>query len=1391
MPGYARASKPLTRPKISAAPMAVREMISGAGMPGYQWDGPKAMKGTGARITAEERDLIIRTIIGEAEGEDDVGQQAVANVILNRFKSGKYGRDIKSIVLAPLQFSTWNDDALYGRRKRVESVGSDDPLYLKAGANLDKALAGDDPTLGATHFLNVEETKRIRKNHDLPDWAASAETAPLAVIGNHTFLAPDGLRPGQHGVVASSDAMTRARFGLDDPSQLGEGYQVAAAFNPAVMNDAGQSYLLHRTQSTADDLIAKARERQALRSKAQAAQDVIDKGEAAGQPPGADYYGYHGTGPLLSEEAGAPMVTEGEATPSWSDVMARITEMPMQAVGGVFDAARNVALAGDSLADWIETNVPLAMPLEEAAGSATEGGPLEALAAGIDWLNPAGDPRTETGKAVRGFTNFVSAFARAMGPGTRIAEKIGLEGKAGKAAASVGAGAVTGAVAMDPFADSIANLVQEFPGLQNPITEYLAVAPDDTEGEARLKKALEEAGFGALTEGLLIGLRAARDWYKASKPAKPTAAVAQAATYGALPEDAFKVLGDPEGAPLVVRAPTEAEVAARVLTKAERSTEFGVPDDVAANALLRGEEPAQEIFVNFARIDSPDDVKSVIGRMANTFSTQIDEARRGKYVSFDEMKKLADEQGMDVQTLLARRQGQPFSYEEALAARGLLAQSAEKLLETAKLAAAPNAGPVDQFNFRKMMALHYAIQAEVIGARTETARALASWRIPVGGDVEKARSIQQTMDALGGGGTSAELAKRLTMLAETGATPAVINTFARKGWAATTVDAIREFWINALLSSPTTHIVNTTSNTLVAFQQIMERKAAEGVGALRGSGDGVVPGEAAAMTFGMVGALKDAFRASWKALRTGQNIDVMGKIDTGPTPAITAEAFRIPRDNWLGNGMGYAVDYIGETVRMPGRALGAEDAFFKTIGYRMNLRAEALRMAYGEGKRGEDLAVRVGEILNDPPEHLKISAADAALYQTFTNETGKFGKGLLALRSGTPAVSFVLPFIKTPLNIARYAFERSPIAPAVRQWRADFMAGGARRDLALARMSTGSAIMLTTMDYADRGLITGAGPDDPGEREALMRQGWQPYSVKVGNEWYSYNRMDPLGMTLGFAADMSEALKRGEIEEAEVDTVNEVIASAIAAVSNTVVNKTYMEGVANFVDMMEDPDRYSAGYIDGFLGSFVPAGAAAAERIYDPATRERMQIGDAVTERIMGLSDSLPPKRDLWGKIIQPDSGLGSAFDALSPVRVSREKVSPVDAEMVRLHMDQKRINKTLNWDGVQVSLRDWPEVYDAYVRLAGNELKDEAWGLGAKDFLDAVVSGKHELSRVYELGSDGEDGGKATFIRDTISQYRQRAREAIMADPAFAEFADWIRQHQQAKEARELEAVQ
>ena len=131
----------------------------------------------------KERDYLIRTIAFEAADESDEGKAAVAHVILNRKRSGRWGDDIKDVVTRPWQFEPWMT-----RRTEMERLSFDDRRYQDAARIADAVLTGQmsDPTAGATHFLNPTVVRQ-RRGGSLPSWARG-EGQP---IGRHTFYYPN------------------------------------------------------------------------------------------------------------------------------------------------------------------------------------------------------------------------------------------------------------------------------------------------------------------------------------------------------------------------------------------------------------------------------------------------------------------------------------------------------------------------------------------------------------------------------------------------------------------------------------------------------------------------------------------------------------------------------------------------------------------------------------------------------------------------------------------------------------------------------------------------------------------------------------------------------------------------------------------------------------------------------------------------------------------------------------------------------------------------------------------------------------------------------------------------------------------------------------------------
>lgn len=126
-------------------------------------------------MTPYERDLLVRTVLGEAGGEPDEGQRAVAAVVLNRLRSGEYGDSIADVILQPNAFEAWSHPS------ESMAYAADTPAYQRASRAIDMVELGNDPTNGAVNFLNPDLQAQMGRAQ--PKWA----TGDGQRIGRHVF----------------------------------------------------------------------------------------------------------------------------------------------------------------------------------------------------------------------------------------------------------------------------------------------------------------------------------------------------------------------------------------------------------------------------------------------------------------------------------------------------------------------------------------------------------------------------------------------------------------------------------------------------------------------------------------------------------------------------------------------------------------------------------------------------------------------------------------------------------------------------------------------------------------------------------------------------------------------------------------------------------------------------------------------------------------------------------------------------------------------------------------------------------------------------------------------------------------------------------------------------
>lgn len=670
------------------------------------------------------------------------------------------------------------------------------------------------------------------------------------------------------------------------------------------------------------------------------------------------------------------------------------------------------------------------------------------------------------------------------------------------------------------------------------------------------------------------------------------------------------------------------------------------------------------------KLDTPQDIGQAL-KIADNVAGGFDAAKRGK-ISFAETQALAQDLGMTADDLLARRKGQAFSAEEAYAARAILGKSTNELVNMAKRlhAMGDDPGSEAMATFRKAMVRHAAIQEHVSGMTAEAGRALSAFRMVADSRDIPGRVLESLVNA---GGSSKRIKEAAEKIIDLERDPARLNRFVEKVNKPRFADKAQEIWYNWLLSGPQTHAANVLSNTLTSIAQIPEHAVAAGVSATRRAinreaGERVMMSEVGARIAGLMQGTKEGMREFAAGFRP---------IPTPGAAGPLSRANAVRKGVWKGLTDRQPADFTtriehqgqkaiggrtGEAIRIPTAMLTAEDEIFKAMAQRMELSGLAVRQAAKEGLKGQQAKERAAELLNDPSDEMLARSLDYGRYLTFQTPLGDgLAGGLSRVTQNNPYLKAVLPFVRTPTNLIKFAAERSPLAPMVKGWRQDFEAGGARRDLAIARVLVGSGIGAVIAELAEKGVITGSVPSDRNRKGLKYADGWQPYSVKIGDTYYSYKRLDPFAITFGTAADIA-TLGEGMSEEQREKGAGLYVAS----IMSNLVSKTWLTGISDALETLQDPERSAGRFVERLVGSAtVPTGVAQLARTIDPTARESDGVLEYLQSRIPGLSNNLLPKRDVWGQPIVNEGGVGP--DIVSPIWTRTDRNDPITNEVLRV----------------------------------------------------------------------------------------------------------------------------
>ena len=684
----------------------------------------------------------------------------------------------------------------------------------------------------------------------------------------------------------------------------------------------------------------------------------------------------------------------------------------------------------------------------------------------------------------------------------------------------------------------------------------------------------------------------------------------------------------------------------------------------------------------------------------------------------------------------------------------------------------PAASNLDALAFEKALLVHKAIQEKATGVASEAGRLLGSYNFMAKTNAERLMQVRAMTENASITSTSKRVLKRVLASSDDASE---INRIVMKTPWERSIDAAYEVYSNMILSGPLTHAVNVGSNTVTLTMAPSESFLAGMSAAARldfqsaktNFGEGLA--KLSGIMTGMNDALRLASKRSVNKVGAPEALFQMHEIaKQSIKPAISSDALQIQ------GVLGQAVDFMGSLIRLPGNALLAEDKVFKLIHYRMETNAQAYRLASSRAGNSTERRLVYNALRNNPSEHITSKAIEMADYYTFTNQLGKWSNPVHKAIQATP-MKWVLPFFKTPTNIIKMGIRNSAMGNVFYDLKNSLQMGAAG-DLARAKIATGTLIPVTTIAMmGDR--ISGRVDKSTPDGQFKASQGIPPYSVRIGNDWYSYEKFEPFRSILGLYANIHDAyrnLSSVDPRTGEPNPMMDQVASvAIAPVVQTITDNYVLDvfGKTNYLleALQSGNPEYALRSFQKFgVSMTVPSFVRQFNQTYLDNT---FRLADTMAQQYMkvipGLSDKLPPRRNLWGDPVIIPEGLGP--DIISPIKTQAVAMDEYDAELIRLNVKLPESQpRTMTVEGRELELT--PEQRDQLAIYRGKGVD------GGPTLKEAIAD--YMKDPAYKITPDA-------IKRDNL-EYILRVSQQNAKDLLFASDPDLQQQFQEKQEAWE-----
>lgn len=607
--------------------------------------------------------------------------------------------------------------------------------------------------------------------------------------------------------------------------------------------------------------------------------------------------------------------------------------------------------------------------------------------------------------------------------------------------------------------------------------------------------------------------------------------------------------------------------------------------------------------------------------------------------SFSDVEQAAQSLGLDTQSLIKEVSNNRITDKEVVGLRNLINNNAQLVVDLQKkLELNPKNATVLNIKINKAEEELNAALKKLVKGGTEAGRAVSAFRIMAQNTLDPQFWLTQAQKTLGNKTMTAEIRAGILDLIDKGDRQGLANfvSMLRKS---TLAEKAVTLWKAGLLTSPTTYMANIIGNVGMFVLETLKDVPATGFDILASLFTGkrtttISPGTITAK-------IKGLFKGGKEAL---------SYLKTGIYPESILTKYDIPRTVNFNNKIlnGYTQGIF--------RSLGGEDLIFRQAALGESLVKQAEVIAKNDKLSGALFKSKVAELLQSPTNEMVVNAINEAEYSTFNNKNilSTLISGAKRAASTHPVaqttMEVIAPFTKTPTNIAARIADYSPLGffkailsqinPATRGQKALV------EDL--SRALTGTSIIGIGSYLALHGKLTGNAPPAGAARDQFYAEGKQPNAINLWGNWYSLNRISPLGNLLSIGANFEEASKT----KSGLSLGATTLASGIQGLAN----QTFLQGVSGALGAINDttPNQTNAQkYLESTISSVIPTVIGKIARTIDPNLRLPEGILQTIQSKIPFASEALPVRRDVFGNPVKAGGGRLAIIDPFNTQKVS------------------------------------------------------------------------------------------------------------------------------------------